>query len=94
MAITPETLSIQDDCSSSDDGQSYRLVSSDDRSQQFAGTGRTETALTSVVLRYKLDRAILAEAWEAVRAIRERIDEVERASASDSIAVDVDVDLK
>jgi hypothetical protein len=39
--------------------------------------------LTVVVLRRKLDAAIVAEAWDAVKAIRERIVEVERAGVVD-----------
>jgi hypothetical protein len=35
------------------------------------------------LLRQKLDRAIVAEAWDAVRAIRERIVELERAEVVD-----------
>ena len=38
-------------------------------------------ALTLDVLREKLDAAIVAEAWDAVKAIRERMIEVERADA-------------
>jgi hypothetical protein len=38
-------------------------------------------ALTVDVLRRKLDAAIVAEQWDAVRAIRERIVEVEREAA-------------
>jgi hypothetical protein len=34
------------------------------------------------VLRRKLDAAIVAEAWDAVKAIRERIVEVEREEAA------------
>jgi hypothetical protein len=37
--------------------------------------------ITIEVLRAKLDRAIIAEEWEAVKAIRERIGEVERVPA-------------
>jgi hypothetical protein len=37
--------------------------------------------ITLEVLRQKLDAAILAEAWEAVKAIRERMVDVERAQA-------------
>jgi hypothetical protein len=40
------------------------------------------------VLRRKLDRAIMAEAWDAVKAIRERIAEVERAAAGNVVALD------
>lgn len=36
-------------------------------------------------LRRKLDSAILAEAWDAVKAIRERIVEVERAAFVDLV---------
>jgi hypothetical protein len=39
--------------------------------------------ITSEVLRAKLDAAIVAEAWEAVKAIRERIVEIERAGVVD-----------
>jgi hypothetical protein len=38
------------------------------------------------VLRRKLDAAIVAEAWDAVKAIRERIVEVERAEAGNVVA--------
>jgi hypothetical protein len=40
-------------------------------------------ALTLDVLRAKLDAAILAEAWDAVRVIRDRIVEIERAGVVD-----------
>jgi hypothetical protein len=36
-------------------------------------------------LRAKLDAAIVAEAWEAVKAIRERIVEVEREQAANVV---------
>ena len=39
--------------------------------------------LTVEILRRKLDAAIVAEAWDAVKAIRERIIEVERADVVD-----------
>jgi hypothetical protein len=42
-----------------------------------------EVGLTLDVLRAKLDAAILAEAWDAVKAIGERIREVERAGVLD-----------
>jgi hypothetical protein len=50
--------------------------------------GEPETALTIDVLRRKLDAAIVAEAWEAVKAIRERMIEVERAAAGNVIAIE------
>jgi hypothetical protein len=40
------------------------------------------SAPTSEELRRKLDAAILAEAWDAVKAIRERIVEIDRAAAN------------
>lgn len=45
-------------------------------------------ALTLDVLRRKLDAAIVAEAWEAVKAIRQRMLEVERDAAGNVIAID------
>jgi hypothetical protein len=42
--------------------------------------------LTFDVLRRKLDAAIVAEAWDAVKAIRERIVEVERDAAGNVVA--------
>jgi hypothetical protein len=36
-------------------------------------------------LRQKLDAAIVAEAWDAVKAIRQRIIEVERAEAGNVV---------
>jgi hypothetical protein len=46
-----------------------------------------EPFLTLEVLRRKLDAAILAEAWEAVKAIRERIIEVERETARNVVPI-------
>ncbi len=40
------------------------------------------------VLRQKLDAAIVAEAWDAVKAIRERMTEVERAGAGNVVKLD------
>ena len=40
----------------------------------------------ATALRAKLDAAILSEAWDAVRAIKQRIDELERASVVDLAA--------
>jgi hypothetical protein len=43
---------------------------------------------TADELRRKLDRAIMAEQWEAVKTIRERIAEVERAQAGNVVDID------
>jgi hypothetical protein len=43
--------------------------------------------LTIEVLRQKLDRAIVAEAWDAVKAIRERMIEVERDAAGNVVSI-------
>jgi len=40
------------------------------------------------VLRRKLDAAIDAEAWEAVKAIRERMVDAEREAAGNVVALD------
>jgi len=40
------------------------------------------------VLRRKLDAAIVAEAWDAVKAIRERMVEAERDAAGNVVALD------
>ena len=45
--------------------------------------------LTLAMLRRKLDAAILAEAWEALKAIRERMTEVERETAGNVVALPV-----
>ena len=42
--------------------------------------GNADPVLDLPTLRRKLDAAILAEAWEAVKAVRERITELERAA--------------
>jgi hypothetical protein len=44
--------------------------------------------LTVAVLRRKLDAAILAEGWAAVKVIHERIVEAERAEAGNVVAID------
>jgi hypothetical protein len=41
--------------------------------------------LTVEILRRKLDAAIMAEAWEAVKAIRERIVQAEREEAGNVV---------
>jgi hypothetical protein len=43
--------------------------------------------VTVEVLRQKLDAAIVAEAWDAVKAIRERIVQVEREAAGNVVAI-------
>jgi hypothetical protein len=40
-----------------------------------------------VTLRRKLDAAIVAEAWDAVKAIRERIAQVEREEAGNVVSL-------
>ena len=45
--------------------------------------------ITIETLRRKLDAAIVAEAWEAVKAIRQRMIEVEREGAGNVVALDV-----
>jgi len=44
--------------------------------------------LTVEVLRRKLDAAIVAEAWDAVKAVRERLIEAERNEAGNVVALD------
>jgi hypothetical protein len=44
--------------------------------------------ITIEILRSKLDRAIVAERWEAVKTIRERIAQIERAAATNVIDLD------
>jgi hypothetical protein len=49
---------------------------------------RNPEPLTVEVLRRKLDAAIVAEAWDAVKAIRERIVEAEREAAGNVVPFD------
>jgi hypothetical protein len=51
--------------------------------------GSEPPQLTVDVLRQKLDTAILAEAWDAVKVIRERLVEAERAAAGNVVAIRV-----
>jgi len=55
-----------------------------------ARTGPPQNAepLTVAVLRRKLDAAIVAEAWDAVKAIQQRIVVLEREAAGNVVALD------
>jgi hypothetical protein len=55
---------------------------------QSAPTHSEPAPLTIDALRRKLDAAIDAEAWEAVKIIRERIVEVERAQVGNVVKLD------
>lgn len=62
---------------------------SDARSRTEARTNAIDPSppLTVDVLRRKLDAAIVAEAWDAVKAIRERMVEVERGEAGNVVSL-------
>jgi hypothetical protein len=57
-------------------------------SLEFAGIHKSESGPTVEALRAKLDIAIMAEQWDAVRTIKQRIDEVERAAAGNVVPID------
>jgi hypothetical protein len=77
-----ETPGIQPDHASDEATESPQLSTVRDEPRPLETAGRAEP-LTLDLLRRKLDAAIVAEAWEAVRAIRERIVEVERSGVID-----------
>ena len=58
------------------------------KSETEAKPVESRPALTVEVLRRKLDAAIDAEAWEAVKAIRERMVDAEREAAGNVVALD------
>jgi protein-arginine kinase activator protein McsA len=56
-------------------------VKPSEQAERIAATPSVET------LRAKMDAAIVAEEWEAVKAIRQRIVEVEREAAGNVVAI-------
>jgi hypothetical protein len=84
QADTHDPLEKQPDCVPLPSSESPGSRPLADTSEPPASAPRTEP-LTLAVLRAKLDAAIVAEAWEAVKTIRERIVQAERSAAGNVV---------